>query len=54
MRGRWKNFENKQSEKAIVGSNRPLLTPDSKVAGRTQEAGWSLSPRQLLYGSASF
>jgi len=54
MRGRWKNFENKQSEKAIVGSNSPLLTRDSKVTGRTKEAGWSFSPRQLLYGSVSF
>lgn len=54
MRGRWRNVENKQPEKAIVGSDRPLLTPDSKVAGRTQAAGWSFSPRQLLYGSVSF
>ena len=54
MRGRWRNFENKQSEKAIVGSDSPLLTPDSKVTGRTQEANWSFSPRQLLYGSVSF
>jgi len=37
MRGRWRNFGNKQSEKAIVDSDSPLLTPDSKVTGRTQE-----------------
>ena len=54
MRGRWRNFENKQSEKAIVGSDSPLLTLDSEVAGRTKEASWSFSPRQLLYGLVSF
>ena len=54
MRGRWRNFENTQSEKAIVGSDSPLLTLDSTVTGRTQEAGWRLSPRHHLYGSVSF
>jgi hypothetical protein len=54
MHGRWRNFENKQSEKAIVGSDSPLLTLDSTVTGRTQEAGWSFSPRYLLNGSVSF
>ena len=54
MRGRWRNFENTQSEKAIVGSDSLLLTLDSTVTGRTQEAGWSVSPRHLLNGSVSF
>lgn len=54
MRGRWRNFENKQSAKAIVRSDSPLLTRDSKVTGRTKEAGWSFSPRHLLNGSVSF
>jgi hypothetical protein len=54
MCGRWRNVENKQPETAIVGRNSPLLTRDSKATGRTQEAGWSFSPRQLLYGSVSF
>ncbi len=40
MRGRWRNFENTQSEKAIVGSDSPVLTLDSTGTGRTQEAGW--------------
>jgi hypothetical protein len=42
MRGRWRNFENTQSEKAIVGSDSPLLTLDSTVTGRTQEAAGGL------------
>jgi hypothetical protein len=54
MRGRWRNFENTQSEKTILGSDSPLLTLDSTVTGRTEEAGWSLSPRHLLNGSGSF
>ena len=54
MRGRWRNFENKQSEKAIVGRHSPLLILDSKVTGQTQEASWSSIPRYLLYGSVSF
>jgi hypothetical protein len=54
MRGRWRNFENKQSEKAIVGSGSPLLTLDSKVTGRTKEAGWNFSPLHFLNGSMSF
>ena len=54
MRRRWRNFENTQSEMAIMGSDSPLLTLESTVTGRTQEAGWSFSPRQLRYGSGSF
>ena len=54
MRGRWRNFENKQSEKAIVGRHSPLLILDSKVTGRTKEAGWSFSSRHLLNGWVSF
>jgi hypothetical protein len=54
MRGRWRNFENKQFEKAIVDSDSPLLTLDSTVTGRAKEAGWSFSPRHLLNGSVSF
>ena len=37
MHGRWRNLENTQSEKAIVGSDSALLTRDSEVASRTQE-----------------
>jgi hypothetical protein len=54
MRGRWRNFENKQSEKAIVGRHSLLLILDSKVTGQTQEAGWSVSSRHLLNGWVSF
>ena len=54
MHGRWRNFENTQSEKAIVGSDSPLLTLDSKATGRIKEAAWRLSPRHLLNGSVSF
>jgi hypothetical protein len=54
MCGRWQNIEDKQPETAIVGSDSPLLTRDSKVTGRTKEAGWSFSPRHLLNGSVSF
>mgnify|MGYP001263464823 CR=1 FL=1 len=54
MRGRWRIFENKQSERAITGSDSPLLTLDSKVTGRTKEAGWSVSPHHNLNGSVPF
>jgi hypothetical protein len=54
MHGRWRNFENTQPEKAIVGSDSPLLTLESTVTGRTQEAGGSFCPRQLRYSSVSF
>jgi len=62
MRERWRNFELSTS---IEGSSKyfksrasrrhnPLLTRDSKVTGRTKEAGWSFSPRHFLNGSVSF
>jgi len=54
MRERWRNIEDNQSETAIVGGDSPLLTRDSKVTGRTKEAGWNFSPRHLLNGSVSF
>ena len=44
-----KNFKSRTSRRYS-----PLLTLDSTVSGRTQEAGWSFSPRHLLNGSVSF
>jgi hypothetical protein len=54
MRGCWQNFENKQSEKAILGSDCISLTLDTKVTGRAKGARWTFSPRHLLYDSGSF
>jgi len=36
MRGCWRNFENKQSEKAILGSDSISLTLDTKVTVRAK------------------
>jgi len=36
MRGCWQNFENKQSEKAILGSDSISLTLDTKVTVRAK------------------
>lgn len=62
MRGRWRNFElstsietsSKDFTSRASRRRSPLLTLDSKVTGRTKEAGRSFSPRHLLNGSMSF
>jgi hypothetical protein len=56
MRGRWRIFKlstsietsSKDFKSRTSGRHSPWLTLDSKVTGRTKEAGWSFSPRQLL------
>lgn len=62
MRGRWRNFElstsiepsSKDFKSRTSHKHSPLFILDSKVTGRTKEAGWSVSPRHLLHGSVSF
>jgi len=62
MRGRWRNFElstsietsSKDFKSRISHRHSPLFILDSKVTGRTQEAGWSVSPHHLLNGFVSF
>jgi hypothetical protein len=62
MHERWRNFElstsietsSKDFKSRTSIRHSPLLTLDSTVSGRTQEAGWSFSPRHLLNGSVSF
>ncbi len=62
MRGRWRNFElstsieprSKDFKSRTSRRHNPLLTLDSKVTGRTKEAGWSFSPHHILNGSVSF
>ena len=62
MRGRWRNVElptsietgSKDFKSRTSRRHNPLFTLDSKVTGRTQEAGWSFSSRHLLNGWVSF
>jgi hypothetical protein len=62
MRGRWRNVElstsietsSKDFKSRASRRRSPLLTLDSKVTGRTKEAGWNFSPLHLLNGSMSF
>ena len=56
MRGHWRNLElptsietsSKDFKSRASRRRSHLLTLDSKVTGRTKEAGWRFSPRQLL------